>query len=168
MKRLFCIAAFFLCIEMLAQSRDSVYQDQTRFYKAENLTSATYLKLAKNGTYRVVHREHMGVAVTEQGHWERRGIGITFRPSTVMQGGKMVGTKGKFYKATEVKYKGKTFIAFTSEDAAGVVIPPDQTKKELDSDPRSIPSLVFFKTSAKVYAKETKEAYPFHYIGSEP
>ena len=89
---------------------------------------------------------------------------ITFRPSTVMRGGKMVSTEDSSYGSTEIEYKGRTFIAFNAEGAAGIVVPVDETKKQLDSDPQSIPLYVFFKTTAKVYARETKQPYPFRYL----
>ena len=45
-----------------------------------------------------------------------------------------------------------------------MVIPATETKQQLDSDPQSLPLYVFFKTSAKVFAQETKQAYPFRYL----
>jgi hypothetical protein len=155
MKRLFCVVALLVCATALGQTRGLVNTDQTRFYKAECGTAADYLELAKDGTYQVIDREHMGISVTEEGHWQQDGSVITFRPSTVMRGGKIVSTEGRSYEGTEVEYKGRTFIVFNAEGAAEIVITLDETKKQLDSDPQSVPLYVFFKTTAKVYARET-------------
>jgi hypothetical protein len=167
MKRLFHAVTLLVCATALSQTHGLVNAERTRFYKAECGTAANYLELAKDGTYRVIDREHMGVSITEQGHWQQDGSMITFRPSTVMRGGKMVSTEDSSYGGTEIEYKGRTFIAFNAEGAAGIVIPVDETKKQLDGDPQSIPLYVFFKTTAKVYARETKQPYPFRYLESD-
>jgi hypothetical protein len=164
MKRLFYFVILLVSATALSQTHGLVNADRTRFYKAECGTAADYIELAKDGTYRVIDREHMGVSMTEQGHWQQDGSVITFRPSTVMRGGKMVSTEDSSYGGTEIEYKGGTFIAFNAEGAAGIVIPVDEIKKELDSDPQSVPLYVFFKTTAKVYARETKQPYPFRYL----
>lgn len=139
----------------------------TRFFKAEHGTGADYLKVAACGTYRLMAREHMGVILTEKGQWEQKGAVLTFRPRTLMSGGKYIKAEGAHYEGTEVGYKGKTFIAWDSEDAAGIVIPVEDTKQELDSDPKNLPLYVFFKITAKAYARETREPYPFRYLGPD-
>ncbi len=158
MRRLSVVVLVF-CVSLLGQN-----SGRTRFYKLEHETGAEYLKLSGNGQYQVTAREHVGAIVTEAGSWQQVGSVITFRPSSAMRGGRMAEIQGRSYEATEVEYKGKTFIAFNSEGAAGIVIPVEETEKELDSDPRSIPEYVFFKTTARIYARETKQPYPFRYI----
>jgi hypothetical protein len=147
-----------------SQEHASANAHKTRFYKAEHGVAADYLELAADGTYRVIDREHMFVAVTEQGHWHQGGSVITFRPSTVMRGGEMVSAEGKLYQGTEVRYRGRTFISFSTEDSAGIVIPVEDTEKELDSYPQGTPDDTFFRIAAKIYARETKQAYPFRYV----
>ncbi len=147
-----------------SKSQTSATRHTTRFFKAESGTAADYLVIAAGGTYRVIAREHMGVILTEKGQWEQKGAVLTFRPSTLMRGGKYVKAEGRSYEGTEVEYKGKTFIAWNSEDAAGIVIPVEETKQELDRDPKSLPPYVFFKITAKAYTRETKEPYPFRYL----
>ena len=71
---------------------------------------------------------------------------------------------GKSYDATEVQYKSNTFLAFKSDEAAGIAIPVDETKHEMDSNPQGLPVYVFFKTNAKVVAQETKQTYPYRYL----
>ena len=127
----------------------------SRFFKAECLTSAGYIKLAVDGTYRVLWREHAGVFVQEQGRWSQKQEVVTFTPSN--------GKKAS-YKGTEVKYKGKTFLAWESEHAPGIVIPVGETEKELDSGPKQAPWYVFFETDGLVYQRETEESYPFHFV----
>jgi hypothetical protein len=52
----------------------------------------------------------------------------------------------------------------TSDDAAaGILIPAEDTKKDLDDDPNRLPNHVLFKISAKTYNTETKVNYPFHH-----
>ena len=106
----------------------------------------------------------MGVWQVEQGRWREKGSTITFTPSSHMRGGKTINTDGKSYDATEVQYKRNTFLAFKSDEAAGIAIPVDETKQRLDSDPQSLPLYVFFKTTASVFVQETKQTYPFRYL----
>ena len=136
----------------------------TRFFKAEGGVSAEYLRLAKDGTYRVISREHMFVALTEEGWWEQKGSAITFKRKTLMRGGELTDARGTSYEGTEVEYKGKTFIVWGAEGCPGIVIPIEETKQQLDGDPKSLPEYVFFKTTAKIYAQETKQLYPFRYL----
>jgi hypothetical protein len=131
----------------------------TRYFKAEHGVAATYIKLAANGRYKVIDREHMGVGLTDDGHWRRNGALLTFSPTN---------PKKTSYQATENKYQGKVFLAITTVDAAaGIVITAEDTKKNLDADPNYLPDHVFFKISPKTYNTEIKENYPFHYIGKE-
>lgn len=130
-----------------------------RYFKAEHGVAATYVKLAANGRYKVIDREHMGVVLTDEGHWRQNGALLTFSPAN---------PKKTSYQATENKYQGKVFLAITSVDAAaGIVITAEDTKKNLDADPNYLPDHVLFKIGAKTYNTETKENYPFHYIGKE-
>ena len=150
-----------VCVTALGQSGES---ERRRFYKAECGTAADYLELAKDGTYRVIGREHMGVGITERGRWEQNGTVITFRPESVLRGGKTVSAGEKSYEGTEVKYKNKVFITFNTESAPEIVVPLTDIRQELDGDPRSVPIYVFFQTSAEVFERETKQTYPFRYI----
>jgi hypothetical protein len=130
-----------------------------RYFKAECFTSAGYLKLGGDGTYTVTWREHMGIFVQEQGRWDQKGAVISLSPTKP--------TKAP-YKGTEVTYNGKTFLSWAAEGAAGIVIPSEETKEELDRDPERLPSLVFFKTTAEVYQRETKQTYPFRFLRNKP
>ena len=130
-----------------------------RYFKAEHGVAATYVKLAANGRYKVIDREHMGVFLTDEGHWRQNGALLTFGPTN---------PKKTSYQATENKYQGKVFLAITSVDAAaGIVITAEDTKKNLDADPNYLPDHVLFKISAKIYDAETEENFPFRYIGKE-
>ena len=154
---------FLLSATTLCQTTNPGKVPQTRFYKAERGVAADYLELRKDGTYRVLAREHMGVMLTERGNWQQNGSVITFKPSSLMRGGKTVNVQQKSYEGTEEEYKGKTFIAFKTEDSAGIVIPSSETKQELDADNKALPEYVFFKTTRAVFAAETKQAYPFRF-----
>ena len=119
--------------------------------------AATYLELAIDGRYKVIDREHMGVMLTDEGHWQQTGAVITFSPKD---------PKKTSYRVTENIYRRRVFLAITSANAAaGIVITADDTKKALDAD--YVPDHVFFKINAKTYSSETKETYPFHLIGKE-
>jgi len=125
------------------------------YFKAECSTSAGYLLLGSDGTYTVTWREHMGIFVEEQGRWEQKDAVITFAPAKPAKAP---------YQGTQVRYKGKTFLSWASEGAPGIVIPIEETKQELDHNSGGLPLYVFFKTTAKVYQRETKQTYPFHFI----
>ena len=119
--------------------------------------AATYVKLAVDGRYKVIDREHMGVLLTDEGRWQQTGAVITFNPKD---------PKKTSYKATENTYRRRVFLAITSADAAaGIVITADDTKNALDAD--YVPDHVLFQITAKTYSSETKETYPFRYIGKE-
>jgi hypothetical protein len=160
----FYLLALFVCSTAVCQTTGFAKTDHARFYKAECGTAADYLELASDGTYRIIDREHMGVEVTERGHWHQSGSMITFTPSSRLRGGETTSVSGTSYEGDELEYKGRTFLVFKVEGAAGIVIPANETKQQLDSDPQSLPLYVFFKTSAKAVAQETKQAYQVRYL----
>ena len=144
-------ATLFYCTLCAAQD--------VRYFKAEHGVGATYIKLAADGRYTVIDREHMGIFPRDEGRWQQAGAVITFSPTD---------SKKAPYQATENKYHGKIFLAITSADAAaGIDIPADDTKRDLDADPKHLPDHVLFIIPAKAYSTETKENYPFRYIGNE-
>jgi hypothetical protein len=133
---------------------------KVRYFKAEHGVGATYVKLASDGHYNVIDREHMGVFLTDEGRWRQTGDVISFSPTN---------PKNPKYQATEVRYKSHTFLAITSADAAaGIVIAAEDTKKDLDADPKHLPDHVLFKIAAQTYNTETKRTYPFRYLGKQP
>jgi hypothetical protein len=134
--------------------------ESARYFKAEHGVAATYVKLSADGGYKVIDREHMGIFLRDEGSWQQTGSVITFTPTN---------KKKSSYKATVNKHHGKVFLAISSQHAAaGIVIPAEDTKKELNTNPKYLPDHVLFKISAKVYATETKQTYPFRYIGTKP
>jgi hypothetical protein len=71
-------------------------------------------------------------------------------------------------QATENEHNGKTFLAITSPDAdAGIVIAAGDIERDLDADANHLPDHVLFKVNAKTYRPETKQTYPFRYIGPQ-
>jgi hypothetical protein len=117
------------------------------------------VKLAADGRYKVIDREHMGIFLTDEGRWQQTSAVITFSPTN---------PKKTSYQAMQNRHHGNLFLAFTSVDAAaGIVIRADDTKKDLDAYPHHLPDHVLFKITAKTYSTETKENYPFRYIGKE-
>jgi len=127
-----------------------------RYFKAEHGVGATYVKLTSDGSYKVIDREHMGIFLTDEGHWKQAGAVITFSPKD---------PKKSSYQATENEHNGKTFLAIKSADAsAGMVIVADDIEKDLDADADHLPDHVLFKISAKTYQTDTKQTYPFRYI----
>jgi hypothetical protein len=127
-----------------------------RYFKAEHGVGATYVKLITDGSYKVIDREHMGIFLTDEGHWKQAGAVITFSPKD---------PKKSSYQATENEHSGKTFLSIKSPDAAaGIVISAEDIDKNLDADPNHLPDHVLFKVSAKTYQTETKQTYPFRYL----
>jgi hypothetical protein len=130
-----------------------------RYFKAEHGVGATYVELAAHGQYKVIDREHMGIFLRDEGRWQQAGAVITFSPTDA---------KKTSYQATENRHRGKIFLSITSADAAaGIDIPANDTKKDLDADPNHLPDHVLFIVTAKTYSTETKENYPFRYIGNK-
>jgi hypothetical protein len=127
-----------------------------RYFKAEHGVGATYVQLTTDGSYKVIDREHMGIFLTDEGHWKQAGAVITFSPKD---------PKKSSYQATENEHNGKTFLVITSPDAAaGIVVAADDIEKDLDGDATHLPDHVLFRVSAKTYQTETKQTYPFRYI----
>jgi hypothetical protein len=130
-----------------------------RCFKAEHGVGATYVRLNTDGSYKVIDREHMGIFLTDEGHRKQSGPVITFSPEDPNKSS---------YEATVNEHRGKTFLSITSPDAAaGIVISVDDIDKDLDTDPNHLPDHVLFKVSAKIYQIETKQTYPFRYIGRQ-
>ena len=147
----------FSILILILATRTFCATQKGRYFKAEHGVGATYVMLASDGRYKVIDREHMGVFLTDEGRWQQSGDVISFSPTN---------PKNPSYQATEVRYKGFVFLAITSTDAAaGIVIAGEDTKKELDIDPKHLPDHVLFKITAQTYSTETKRTYPFHYIG---
>jgi hypothetical protein len=120
-----------------------------RHFKAEHGVGATYVKLSRDGSYKLIDREHMGIFLTDEGHWKQAGTVITFNPKD---------SKKPSYQATENEHNGKAFLAITSSDAAaGIVIAADDIEKDLDADTNHLPDHVLFKISSEIYETETKQ-----------
>jgi len=126
--------------------------EKTRYFKEDHLTGAAYLALIPDGSYQIVNREHMGVWFTESGIWNRSGTRIELKPR---QPGKSP------YSGTEVFHRGRTFLALENAAAPGMTVNVDDTKRQLDRRPRTVPSYVFFEISKAVHDRETRERYPF-------
>jgi hypothetical protein len=62
------------------------------------------------------------------------------------------------------RYKGKTFLAWKSENAAEIVVPVEEIQRELDKDPKRPPMYVFLETDGMVYQREMKEADPLRHV----
>jgi len=152
-KRFFRLLIIILAISTLSAAED------VRYFKAEHGVGATYVSLASDNHYKVIDREHMGVFLTDEGRWQQNGGVISFNPTN---------HKHSWYQAMEVRYKGRVFLAIASNDAvAGIVISAEDTKKALDTDPRHLPDHVLFQVTARTYSTETKQTYPFRYLGSQ-
>jgi hypothetical protein len=145
-----------LCFAILLASSSLSAANRTRYFKQDGLTGADYLVFATDGTYSLTGREHMGVWVIEVGRWHQSGAHITLTPTKPVKAP---------YTGTEINYRGQTFMSWTAERAAGIVVPVDDTKRELDNRPSVRPPYVFFQTTAKAYRRETKQNYPFKTLG---
>jgi hypothetical protein len=157
--RKFASATAFVLIALLLGCATNAAQ-KARYFKAEHGVGATYVELTVDGRYKVIDREHAGVLLTDEGRWRQTGPVITFSSKD---------PKKKAYQAAETAYRGRVFLAITSDNAAaGIVITADDVKKSLDTDLNDLPDHVLFKVTAKTYTRETKESYPFHHIGNNP
>jgi hypothetical protein len=127
-------------------------KDRTQYFKMDGGTGSAYIAIAADGTYKITVREHVGVWVEEIGRWNLSGAVITFTPTKPAKAP---------YSGTEVKFRGRTFLSWTSEAAPGIVIPIEDTKQELAKNSTDQLPYVFFETSVKIYQQETKLPYPF-------
>lgn len=151
------VGKFSIILIIALATRPLCATQKARYFKAEHGVAATYVMLASDGRYEVVDREHMGVSIADEGHWQQVGQIISFSPKN---------PKNHSYEATEVRHKGYVFLAITSDAAAaGIVIAADDIKNDLDADPRHLPDHVLFRITARTYRFETKQTYPFRYIG---
>jgi hypothetical protein len=124
----------------------------TRYFKEDHLTGADYLAFIPDGNYQRVNREHTGVWFVEAGasHRSRTRVELTPRQRD-----------RKPYSGVEVVHRGRTFLAWETEEAPGIVVSADETKRQLDENPRVLPPYVFFEISKAVHDRETRETYPF-------
>src|SRR5436305_14271049 len=100
-------SAFLLTILLTCSALSATQTD--RYFKAEHGVGATYVQLTWDGLYKVIDREHMGIFLTDEGHWKQEGPVTTFSPKD---------PKKSSYQATENEHNGKTFLVITSPDAA--------------------------------------------------
>jgi hypothetical protein len=91
---------------LIRRSDGQLFQGGTR-------VGATYVTLAADGSYKVIDREHMGIFLTDEGHWKQAGAVITFSPKD---------PKKSSYQATVNEHNRKTFLAITSPDAAAGIV----------------------------------------------
>ena len=94
----------------------------------------------------------MGLFALEAGRWERRGDRLTFTPAE---------RERRSYSGVEVTFRKHTFLAFDSEDAPSLVIPIDETLKQLEFASDTLPPYVFFQIDRAIFEQETKKTYPF-------
>jgi hypothetical protein len=127
--------------------------NRPRYFKEDGGTGAMYIALAPDGSYAVTAREHMFVRVEQAGRWSRAGSQIVFIP-------KKSGAAP--YKAEEVSYKGRIFLALEGDAGPSIAVPITEIKQSLDENPKELPLYVFFEISGTVYKQETKQTYPFH------
>lgn len=127
-------------------------QPQARYFKEDHLTGADYICLAADHTYHLTGREHMGIWVLESGRWEHSGDAIRFVPTDKQEAD---------YTGTQASHKGHTFLAFSEDAAPGLAISVEEIQRRIDTDPKTLPSYVFFEINRAAYERETKETYPF-------
>lgn len=125
---------------------------QERYFKEDHLTGAAYFCMASDGAYTLTARGHMGVWVIESGRWRQEAETITFVPSERSK---------ERYDATPVSHKTHRFLTFKTDAAPSLVIPADETKRELDKHLGVLPLYVFFEIAKAIYVREIAEAYPF-------
>jgi hypothetical protein len=123
-----------------------------RYFKEDHFTGADDLLLRGDGTYTLTGREHMGLFALEAGCWEKKGDRLTITPSE---------KKKRSYSGIEVAFRKHTFLAFDSEDAPSIVIPIEETRKQLESVSNTLPPSVFFEIDRATFEQETKQTYPF-------
>jgi hypothetical protein len=131
----------------------------TNYFKEDHLTGAKYIALESDGTYTITGREHMGVSVEESGRWRKSGAEIAFTPA---KSGRSP------YRAAEVTYRNYTFLSLNDDSGASIAVSAKETESNLDQNPKTLPPYVFFKVSAETYRRETKRAYAFRALPSQP
>lgn len=125
----------------------------SRYFKEDHGTGAMYISLASEGSYTVTTREHMFVRVEESGRWNKEGSRLVFVPNK---------SGASPYKAQEVSYKRRIFLALEGDGGPSIAVPITDTKQSLDQNPKDLPLYVFFEISGVVFERETKQTYPFH------
>lgn len=152
--------SFIVVFALVCLSSSSAGATTTRYFKADHLTGATYIALAKDGTYAVTAREHMFVRVEESGRWKMSGSRISFMPKW--------GVARKSYSAELVSYKGQNFLSLEGDEGPSIPVPMAEVKRQLDEAPKVLPLYVFFEVSSTLYQRETKQTYPFRALGKAP
>ena len=148
-----------LLVVVMVFCGSSSAEETARYFKEDHYTGAEYMVLASNGSYTLTAREHMFVGVEQAGHWSKSGEHFTFTPSK----------SGKpSFKATQVRYGGRIFLALDEESGPSIAVPIDKTKKDLDHSPKVNPPYVFFEISATEYCRETNDTYPFRTLSKAP
>jgi hypothetical protein len=151
--------AFLTLLAILVGFGTSCTGQTARYFKAECMTAAGYIKLGSDGKYVLIWREHMGVFLREQGQWNQNGSAIEFSPT---------GEEGAPYQAAVNTYGRWTFLSWASDHASEIAIPVKSTEQELKKNPKELPFYVFFKTTAQTYQRETKRTYPFRFLSTKP
>src|SRR5258708_34195987 len=106
MKKHAILAASFLFATLLHCTLCAA--QNTRYFKAEHGVAATYVKLAANGRYKGIDREHMGVLLTDEGRWRQEGALLTLTQTN---------PRKTSYQAPQHKYQGQVCLASTSVSA---------------------------------------------------
>ncbi len=125
-----------------------------RHFKEDHLTGADYLRLAADGRYDVIGREHMGIWQLDYGSWSVGADGWTFTS---------IKTKGRTFRCRVVKVGNRVFLVWAGKDAPGIVIREAKVRGDLAKDPKSTPPYVFFEVAQTVFEAETDKRYPFKF-----
>jgi hypothetical protein len=96
----------------------------------------------------------MGVWILQEGRWQHSEDRIIFIPKDKLD---------ERYEGTEIAHKAHRFLSFTTDAAPSIVIPVEDTKRELDGNPNTLPPYVFFRISKELYDRETRTTYPFRF-----
>lgn len=139
------VAVAFLCGGLFAAQPASYFEE-------DGGTGAMYSALTSDGNYKVTAREHMGVWVEESGRWAKSDARIAFTPD---KAGKSPS------RALEVVHRGHAFLSWEDDLGPSIVVPTEETERNLDQNPKALPPYVFFEISPTVYQRETARTYPF-------
>jgi hypothetical protein len=132
------------------------------FYKEDHLTGADYLALYPSGQYEIVGREHMGIFRLERGSWRRDDGHLVFTPESGLLHAQTVPSPKPPYRGRRVVSGDEVFLVWSSEKAAGLVVPEAEVRSDLAKG-EGRPSYVFFRLSEGAFRCETGITYPFRF-----
>lgn len=98
-------------------------ESHDRYFKEDHYTGADYLRLAGDGSYEVIGREHMGVWVIDKGVWVSSGGELRFNSTK---------RKSSSFTAREATFRKLNFLVFRGSAAPGIEMAESDIRADLE------------------------------------